>query len=208
MCEITELEVLRSARSSAHHKEMEQYLGGFYAWLSIPDDTFQRARQVQQILVEHGEHRSAGPVDLLVAAVAGLSGLILLHCDRDFEAIARHTGQPTLMLTDGSRASWPTSPDSRCPAQEVHRVVRQAKFGRGRGGSGRRERPRRLRADSAPVHTARTRLVDAHCSATPWSTSVLSSGFRAVSGFHTGWTRRSFRYGTRRAAKGTPTPWR
>ncbi|WP_033328107.1 PIN domain nuclease [Streptomyces yerevanensis] len=103
MCEITELEVLRSARSAAHHKQMEQYLGGFYAWLPIPDDTFRRARQVQQILVDHGEHRSAGPVDLLVAAVAELSDLTLLHCDRDFEAIARHTGQPTLMLTDGSR---------------------------------------------------------------------------------------------------------
>jgi hypothetical protein len=35
--------------------------------------------------------------------VAELSGPILLHCDRDFEAIARHTGQPMLMLTAGSR---------------------------------------------------------------------------------------------------------
>jgi predicted nucleic acid-binding protein len=103
MCEVTELEVLRSARSSAHHKQMEQYLGGFYAWAPVPDDTFRRARQVQQLLVDHGEHRSAGPVDLLVAAVAELSDLVLLHCDRDFEAIARHTGQPTLMLTGDSR---------------------------------------------------------------------------------------------------------
>ncbi|MZE78609.1 PIN domain nuclease [Streptomyces sp. SID5475] len=51
-----------------------------------------------------GEHRSAGPVDLLVAAVAELSGLVLLHCDRDFEALARHTGQRTVMLTDRSRS--------------------------------------------------------------------------------------------------------
>ncbi|WP_328768886.1 hypothetical protein [Streptomyces sp. NBC_00286] len=48
--EVTDLEVVRSARSSAHHKQMEQYLGGFYAWLPVPDDTFRRARQVQQIL--------------------------------------------------------------------------------------------------------------------------------------------------------------
>lgn len=103
MCEITEMEVLRSARSSAHHKQMQQCLSGFYAWAPIPDGAFRRALQVQQTLVDHGEHRSAGPVDLLVATVAELSGLILLHCDRDFETIARHSGQPTLMLTDDSR---------------------------------------------------------------------------------------------------------
>ncbi len=81
---------------------LERYLSGFYVWVPIPDGTFRRAL-VQQLLVDHGEHRSAGPVDLLVAAVAELSGLILLHCDRDFEAIARHTGQRTMMLRDGSR---------------------------------------------------------------------------------------------------------
>ncbi|MFJ9175319.1 PIN domain nuclease [Streptomyces sp. NPDC102360] len=103
MCEITELEILRSARSSAHHKQMQQYLNGFYAWAPVPDSTFRRAREVQQLLVDHGEHRSAGPVDLLVAAVAEPAGLALLHCDRDFETIARHTGQPTILLTDGTR---------------------------------------------------------------------------------------------------------
>ncbi|MFC7220336.1 PIN domain nuclease [Streptomyces polyrhachis] len=100
MCEITELEILRSARSTAHHKQMRQHLSGFYAWAPLPDGTCQRALQVQQFLVEHGEHRSAGPVDLLVAAAAELSGLTLLHRDRDYETIARHTGQPTLMLAD------------------------------------------------------------------------------------------------------------
>jgi hypothetical protein len=103
MCEVTEIEILRSARSHAHHKQMQQHLSAFYAWTPIPDDTYQRARQVQQILVDHGEHRSAGPVDLLVAAVAELSGLTLLHCDRDYETIARHTGQPTLILADNPR---------------------------------------------------------------------------------------------------------
>lgn len=103
MCEITELEILRSARSSAHHKQMQQYLSGFYAWVPVPDHAFRRARQVQQLLVDHGEHRSAGPVDLLVAAAAELSQLTLLHCDRDFETIARHTGQNTMMLMDGTR---------------------------------------------------------------------------------------------------------
>ncbi|MFF3340143.1 PIN domain-containing protein [Streptomyces flavidovirens] len=73
MCEVTEIEALRSA----HHKQMQQYLGGIHAWAPIPH--------------------------LLVAAVAELSGLTLLHCDHDFEAIARHTGQPTMMLADSPR---------------------------------------------------------------------------------------------------------
>jgi predicted nucleic acid-binding protein len=53
---------------------------------------------VQEQLTAKGEHRSAGPVDLLVAATAEESGLVLLHHDRDFEAIARVTGQPVRML--------------------------------------------------------------------------------------------------------------
>jgi predicted nucleic acid-binding protein len=40
-----------------------------------------------------GQHRSAGPVDLIVAATAELHGLTLLHHDRDFDVIARITGQ-------------------------------------------------------------------------------------------------------------------
>ncbi|MEU4890097.1 MULTISPECIES: hypothetical protein [Streptomyces] len=43
-------------------------------------------------------------MDLFVAAVAELSGLVLLHSDRDFEALARHTGQRTVMLTDRGRS--------------------------------------------------------------------------------------------------------
>ncbi len=45
-------------------------------------------------LTAKGEHRSAGPVDLLVAAAAKEAGLTLLHCDHDFDTIARTTGQP------------------------------------------------------------------------------------------------------------------
>lgn len=64
----------------------------------MPDGVFRRARTVQEQLTTKGEHRSAGPVDLLLAATAEQSGLTLLHYDRDFETIARTTGQPTRML--------------------------------------------------------------------------------------------------------------
>jgi Arc/MetJ family transcription regulator len=39
------------------------------------------------------KHRSAGPVDFVMAATAELQGLTLLHRDRDFECIAAVTGQ-------------------------------------------------------------------------------------------------------------------
>jgi predicted nucleic acid-binding protein len=39
------------------------------------------------------QHRSAGPVDLVIAATAELQGLALLHHDRAFECIAAVTGQ-------------------------------------------------------------------------------------------------------------------
>jgi predicted nucleic acid-binding protein len=48
---------------------------------------------VQEALTERGQHRSAGPVDLMVAAAAELQGLTLLRRDRDFERIAAVTGQ-------------------------------------------------------------------------------------------------------------------
>jgi predicted nucleic acid-binding protein len=49
---------------------------------------------VQGELTTKGQLRSAGPVDLVVAATAELHSLTLLHHDRDFGVIARVTGQP------------------------------------------------------------------------------------------------------------------
>ncbi|MFW6695130.1 PIN domain nuclease [Streptomyces sp. MAR4 CNX-425] len=98
ICDITELEFLYSARTVADRASILHLLGGAYVWVSVPDGVYQRAREVQQMLTRHSEHRGPGAVDLLVAAVAELSGLTLLHRDADFETIAKHTGQPTKVL--------------------------------------------------------------------------------------------------------------
>lgn len=58
-----------------------------------------RALEVQAILAERGQHRAAAIPDLLVAAAAEHAGLTVLHLDRDFELIARATGQPAERLT-------------------------------------------------------------------------------------------------------------
>jgi predicted nucleic acid-binding protein len=97
LCDITGLEVLYSARSAEDRKIITQRLNQF-AWAPMPDGIYRRAHLVQEQLTSKGEHRSAGAVDLLVAAAAEEAGLVLLHYDRDFETISRTTGQPVRMI--------------------------------------------------------------------------------------------------------------
>ncbi|WP_327312967.1 PIN domain nuclease [Streptomyces sp. NBC_01235] len=94
ICDITELEVLYSARSAADRTRVRAALDAHYVWCPMPDGVYRRSRVVQEQLTAKGEHRSAGPVDLLVAAAAEEAGLTLLHCNHDFDTIARTTGQP------------------------------------------------------------------------------------------------------------------
>ncbi|MFI8892371.1 PIN domain nuclease [Streptomyces paradoxus] len=98
ICDITELEVLYSAHSAADRARLKAALDAHYVWCPMPDGIYRRSRIVQEQLTAKGEHRSAGPVDLLVAAAAEEAGLTLLHLDRDFETIARTTGQPVRMI--------------------------------------------------------------------------------------------------------------
>ncbi|MFF8030788.1 MULTISPECIES: PIN domain nuclease [unclassified Streptomyces] len=98
LCDVTELEVLYSARSAADRERVKRTLNAHYTWCPMPDGIHRRARVVQELLTAKGEHRSAGPVDLLVAAAAEEAGLTLLHYDRDVETIARTTGQPVRMI--------------------------------------------------------------------------------------------------------------
>ena len=97
LCDLTELEILYSARSAQDREAIQERLNQFI-WCPMPDGIYRRARVVQRELTAKGEHRSAGAVDLLVAAAAEESGLTLVHYDRDFETIARTTGQPVLMI--------------------------------------------------------------------------------------------------------------
>jgi predicted nucleic acid-binding protein len=88
-CPITELEFFYSARSAADRAQGIEDVRLLFGRVPVDD----RAWQVQEILTQRGRHRSAGAVDLVVAATAELQGLTLLHRDRDFECIAAVTGQ-------------------------------------------------------------------------------------------------------------------
>ncbi|NUR63884.1 MAG: PIN domain nuclease [Catenulispora sp.] len=52
-----------------------------------------RAVEVLTLLADQGMHRAPSIPDLMIAATAELAGLIVLHCDKDFELIADITGQ-------------------------------------------------------------------------------------------------------------------
>nr|MDT0659878.1 PIN domain nuclease [Micromonospora sp. DSM 115978] len=94
ICPLTELEFLYSARSAADRRWLVDQLELAYPPVPMPDRGYQRAAEVQAELTDLGSHRSAGAVDLLIAATAELHDLTLLHYDHDFEQISRVTGQP------------------------------------------------------------------------------------------------------------------
>lgn len=57
-----------------------------------------RAVEVQELLAGHSHHRGPSVPDLMIAATAELSGLTLLHVDKDFDLIAGITQQPAERL--------------------------------------------------------------------------------------------------------------
>jgi predicted nucleic acid-binding protein len=57
-----------------------------------------RALEVQLLLADRGQHRGPSIPDLIIAATAELSGLTVLHVDKDFDTISTITGQPTTRL--------------------------------------------------------------------------------------------------------------
>ncbi|MEU1983777.1 PIN domain nuclease [Nocardia sp. NPDC019395] len=94
VCPIVELEFFFGARSTADRERLIADMRTLFGWEPVDDRAYTRAWEVQSLLTARGEHRSAGPVDLVVAATAELRGLTLLHRDRDFECVVAVTGQP------------------------------------------------------------------------------------------------------------------
>jgi predicted nucleic acid-binding protein len=57
-----------------------------------------RALEIQLMLAGKGQHRAPSIPDLLIAATAELADLMVLHLDKDYELVARLTGQATERL--------------------------------------------------------------------------------------------------------------
>ncbi|MGW5972913.1 PIN domain-containing protein [Streptomyces sp. NPDC055186] len=94
VCGAVELEVLHSARSKADAERIRDEMRGF-DWLPTPDEAWDRALEVQTLLIQKGNWRALSVSDLIIAATAERHGAVVLHYDGDFDMIASVTGQPT-----------------------------------------------------------------------------------------------------------------
>jgi predicted nucleic acid-binding protein len=96
---VTRLEIGYSARSAAQARSAFSTppisaMPVEYLTPAIED----RALEVQLMLASKGHHRAPSIPDLLIAAAGELAGLTVLHLDKDFELIAKLTGQATERL--------------------------------------------------------------------------------------------------------------
>lgn len=99
---VTRLEIGYSARSgqelrSALRQPPLASMPVEYLTPAIED----RAAEVLALLADRGQHRAPSLPDLMIAAVAELEGLTILHLDKDFDMIATITGQPVERLNMG-----------------------------------------------------------------------------------------------------------
>ncbi|MGA7051910.1 MAG: PIN domain nuclease [Mycobacterium sp.] len=100
---VTRLEIGYSAQSGdvARREFRESPLAAMpveYLTPKIED----RALEVQLLLADRGQHRGPSIPDLIIAATAELSGLTILHVDKDFDTVTAITGQPTVRLSYAS----------------------------------------------------------------------------------------------------------
>ncbi len=99
ICTVTRLEVGYSARSAADLREVFGRAPISALVIEYSTQAIEvRAREVQLLLAERGQHRAPSLADLLVAATAELNKLTVLHFDKDFDLIAEITGQPAEWL--------------------------------------------------------------------------------------------------------------
>ena len=97
LCTPIVLELLYSARDVADHHALEGHLRRF-RHLAIDRRVEETAIRGQAALAGRGHHRGPKPVDVLIAAVAEVHDVTLLHYDRHFDLIASATGQRTEWL--------------------------------------------------------------------------------------------------------------
>lgn len=92
-CGVVDLEILYSARTGNEHALVMAQRRGLPG-LSMPEDIWDRAREVQGLLADRGQHRAASIPELLIAATAEQHAVSVLHYDADYDLIAGVTGQP------------------------------------------------------------------------------------------------------------------
>ena len=103
VCAVVEIEVVHNARTANEAKRIRRLLHGF-DWLTMPDEIWDRAIDVQIQALHKGNHRALSMADLLIAATAERHGATVLHYDGDFDMIAAITGQPAAWVVPAGTA--------------------------------------------------------------------------------------------------------
>lgn len=94
-CVTVDLEVLFSARSPQEYATAARLRATGFTELPLHPAIGARAREVQAAMARRSQHRAAGVVDLLTAAIAEHHAATVLHYDADFDHIAAMSGQVT-----------------------------------------------------------------------------------------------------------------
>jgi predicted nucleic acid-binding protein len=89
-CHPQRAEFRRSARDVDEYEQMTGMFDDLYPDVSVPKGAWTWIESSQYRLVRSGTHRAVSTIDLLICATAAQHGLIVLHDDNDFAAVARH----------------------------------------------------------------------------------------------------------------------
>jgi predicted nucleic acid-binding protein len=111
-CVTVDLEAGYSGRNVDDVRSIAERRHGLYVVLPISEAIAERARDVQVRMAARGDHRAAGVIDLLTAAVAEHHGAVVLHYDADFEHVAAITGQPHAWIIPRGTVKLTSTPTS------------------------------------------------------------------------------------------------
>lgn len=92
-CTPTDLAAGFSSPDPQSHRRMREARSA-WPFVAMDQRVLDRAVAVQDALAERSQQRGAKIGDLLIAAAAEATGLVVLHYDHDFDLIAGVTGQP------------------------------------------------------------------------------------------------------------------
>lgn len=104
-CSVLDAEALYTTRGAEEYERQRDERRAAYEFLVTDQEVWDRALDVQRELAARSMTRAVGMSDLLVAAVAELHRVVVLHYDADFDHVASITGQPSEWVVPRGSAS-------------------------------------------------------------------------------------------------------
>ena len=94
ICDVVRMEVLAGAPGEQHLRDLHRLLARAVTLETLPSD-YDAAALIYRSCRRHGE-TPRSLIDCLIAAIAIRGGAAILHADRDFSVIARHSTLQTV----------------------------------------------------------------------------------------------------------------